>query len=113
MSATKTSTVEFVGNSGAKPVFDVWPIDHKFKETDGAVYAVTMRYQNEEGLYSHEIVYFGTTNNVSELLGDHPKASEFEVHKANMICVFIENSKRLRSKLETDLINTYKPHCND
>jgi hypothetical protein len=108
----KVSTVAFQGKSSERYVFDVWRMDQPFKNV-GAVYAVTRRYQNEAGAYSHSVIYIGQTEDLSTRFGDHHKADCFSKSGANCICTHCDDEDDSRLSKEDDLVRYYKPRCND
>ena len=106
----RISTVSFTGLSKKQYVFDVWKTDQQFRDT-GAIYAISRRYPNGN-TYSHDVAYFGQTEDLSARFEDHHKQDCFEEHGANCICTLVENDEDLRCAIETDLIRAYKPPCN-
>lgn len=108
----KVSDATFTGQSGAKYRFNVYPIGQAFKAV-GAVYAVTRRYKNSKGGYSHEFIYVGETGDLSTRFDDHHKADCFTRHKANSICTHTDDDEDSRLSKEDDLIKKHNPPCND
>jgi hypothetical protein len=108
----KLSTVAFVGKSGLKYVFDVWLMDQEFNAV-GGIYAITRRYQNNQGTYSHDVSYIGETEAFSTRFGSHHKMDCCEKRGANCICTLVEEDGDLRLTQEDDLVKSYKPPCND
>ena len=107
----RISSVSFLGKSGNKYVFNVYPIGQAFKNL-GAVYAVTRRYPNGN-TFSHDIIYIGETGDLSTRFDDHHKADCFTIHNSNCVCTHSENDEDLRLAVEDDLVKLHKPLCND
>jgi hypothetical protein len=76
------------------------------------VYAVTKRYRNSEGIWSHQVLYIGQTDDISTQFDNHQRASCFSDHDANCVCTFVESDDELRLATEADLISRYHPVCN-
>jgi len=108
----KISDATFTGKSGTKYSFQAFPMDQAFKAV-GGVYAVTRRYKNSNGGYSHEIIYVGQTGDLSTRFDDHHKADCFTKHKATCICVHVDDDEDSRLSKEDDLIKKHNPPCND
>jgi hypothetical protein len=107
----KISTVAFEGKSGKKYIFDVWRTDQAFRPI-GAIYAVTRRYENTSGSYSHHVIYIGETGDLSTRFGSHHKENCFTEHNVNCICTLVEDDEELRLVQEDDLVRSYNPPCN-
>lgn len=108
----KISSATFKGKSGETYGFNAYPMGQAFKAV-GAVYAVTRRYKNSNGGYSHEIIYVGETGDLSTRFDDHHKADCFTRHNANCICTHGDNDEDSRLAKEDDLIKQQNPSCND
>jgi len=108
----KSGTITFTGASGQTYAFDIYPWGTSFKAF-AAVYAVTKRYQNSEGGYTHTVLYFGQTSDLSERFDDHHKADCLKRNGANCICIHLEESEATRIRIEKDLIPNYNPSCNN
>ena len=108
----KIRTLTLKGRSGEKYEFNVYPIDASFKAV-GAVYAVTRRYKDSEGGYKHDILYVGETEDLSTRFQNHHKADCFKQHNANCICTHRDDDLDSHVTKEDDLIEQYKPDCND
>lgn len=108
----KLSDATFTGASGEKYAFAVYPMDPSFRVV-GAVYAITRRYENNKGGFSHEIIYVGETGDLSTRFDDHHKWDCFVRHNANCICTHVDNGEDSRLAKEDDLIRQHSPDCND
>ena len=108
----KISNATFHGRSGKPYDFNVWPMNQPFNAV-AAVYAVTRRYQKAEGGFSHEIIYVGETEDLSERFGNHHKSNCFVKKNANCICTHRDDDGDSRLGKEEDLIQKHDPPCND
>lgn len=99
------------GKSGQTYEFECWPMDQSFNAV-GAVYAVTRRYQDDNGNWKHKVLYVGETGDLSTRFDDHHKADCFANNKANRICTHLEDDEDSRLAIEDDLIKQYDPPCN-
>jgi hypothetical protein len=59
-------------------------MNQKFRAV-GGVYAISRRYPNGN-TYSHQVVYFGQTEDLSVRFEDHHKEECFVQQQANCIC---------------------------
>jgi len=107
----KIGVATFTGQSGTKYDFNIYPMGTTFKEI-GAVYAVTKRYKNSKGGYSHDIIYIGETGDLSTRFDDHHKADCFVEYEANCACVHRDDDEESRLSKEDDLVKKQNPHCN-
>jgi hypothetical protein len=105
-------TVTLTGASGTEYMFNVYPCGTKF-ETFGAVYYVSKRTEQPDGTGSHAEIYIGQAKDMSGVFENHPKESCFEKHNANCISVREDSHEDERLKIEKDLIEAYKPPCNE
>ncbi len=106
--------VTYAGASGAEYEFTACSWDQRFKAA-GAVYFITKRTpqpDREPDGVGHTRIYVGQTEDLSERLDDHHKASCFKQHAANCICVHPDDNENSRLTKENDLIESYHPPCN-
>jgi len=108
----KLATITLTGISGKKYDFNVYPFNTEFNLI-GAIYYISKRTEKQDGGGSHSQIYIGHTSDMSERLDDHHKASCFKSNNANCISIYKEANKQLRLEIEQDLIDAYKPPCND
>jgi hypothetical protein len=108
----KLSNVTFTGASGKAYNFEVYPIGTVFNDV-GGVYAITKRYRNNQGGYSHDVIYLGETEDLSTRFNNHHKADCFDQREANCICTHRDDNANSRLTKEADLIKRYTPPCND
>ncbi len=104
------SQVTFVGESGKKYSFLIQPMTTLFKEI-GAVYFITNRTTDEMNKVIHGKIFVGETENLARQF-DHPRDPMFSRFDANCICVHLEEDKKKRLKIESDLVGNYNPPGN-
>lgn len=107
----KLSDLTLTGKSGKVYDFEVWPINQAFNAV-AAVYAITRRYPKSEGVYNHDVIYIGQTDDLSTRFNNHHKADCFAKHNANCICTHRDDNEDSRLAKEADLIANYNPTCN-
>ena len=103
----KLGTITFTGVSGIRYTFEIFAWGQAFNPI-GAVYFITKC----DGQGNHTSIYVGQTRDLSERFDNHHKASCFQRHGANRICVLVEGQEKRRLEIETDLIRSYHPPCN-
>jgi hypothetical protein len=108
---TDRSTVILKGDSLVTYSFDVFPLEDSFHPV-AAVFAVT-REPEGAGPHRHEVVFVGEAARMPGQLRDHPKAACFERHGANRVCVHRIEDETARRDAVTDLVDTFRPPCND
>ena len=108
----KLSDISFLGKSGTKFAFSVYPLDTNFEDNIPAVYVVTNRSKNDKNEFVHKIIYIGQTEDLKERHSSHHKADCFSKYTANCLCIMHEESESKRLKIERDLIDEKKPPCN-
>ena len=107
----KLGTIVLTGASGTEYRFDVCPWGEDF-EPLAAVYAVTRRFKRRDS-YSHEVLHVGYTSDLPERFEDHHKPDCFKQKRANCICIHREDDESARLRIEEDLVEKYKPPCNE
>jgi hypothetical protein len=108
---SKIGTLNLSGSSGSDYTFSVYPYGTVFKSL-GAIYYISRRTENAEGIGSHSNLYVGQTNNLSDRFNSHHKESCFLRNNANCISVLIEEDEDARMAIESDLIDSLMPPCN-
>lgn len=108
---SKLGTITLTGASRQEYEFEIYPWGTDFKPV-AAVYSITSRSQKQNG-WTHDILYVGETEDVSERFDNHHKVSCFTNHNVNCVCIRVENSRPSRLAIERDLIGAYDPTCND
>jgi hypothetical protein len=108
----KLGTIGFVGNSGHKYEFTVYPYGVRFKPGTGGVYFVTSRQDTGNSGHRHRKIYVGQAPDLCEELGSHPKRGEFEEREANCVCVHVTRDSRARQRIAEDILQHYQPPCN-
>ncbi len=110
---SKLATLELTGLSGNKYIFDVYSYESEFTQL-GCVYVISKRsYTSSSNNFSHDIIYIGQTDNISNRLSNHHKKDCFDSNSPNCISIYIYESDAKRTNIENDLIKYYKPRCND
>ena len=109
--ATTTPTIDFVGKSGTKYTFYIYPLNATFKAV-GGVYVFTKATQAAGGGETHKVIYVGQTGDLSSRFTDHHKQPCIDRNGANRICVRAEASEATRLAIEKDLVDNYNPPCN-
>lgn len=102
----------FRGKSGQTYRFKVYPLGTKLRPLSG-IYLVTNRCRNKQGGYQYITLYVGATNDLSQPIAEHPKASDFKRHGANSICLQSDNSEESRIAKQVDISAALEPACND
>lgn len=109
----KLSTVEFAGESGNKYTFDVYEWGTSFKKDFAAVYYVTKRTKDANEKFEHTKIYVGETGDLATRFDSHHKQDCFDENDVNCVCIFGEADETARLAIEADLLDKYKPPCND
>ncbi|QDT38392.1 hypothetical protein Pan189_27850 [Stratiformator vulcanicus] len=78
--------------------------------SEPGVYAIT-RASREDGAWHHEVLSVGCTENIAEVLKNHPCIECLDAHGANTICIRIEQSAPHCSSLACELIESLSPPC--
>jgi hypothetical protein len=100
-----------VGTSKKTYNFTVYPKSTTFTAV-GGIYAITRRYQKEDGKFSHDTIYIGQTGNLSERFDNHHRIACFNRHNWTSICVHRDDNEQSRLAKEKDLIGSQNPPCN-
>ncbi len=103
----KVDTISATGASGRSYSFDVYPWGTSFNSA-GAVYMVLKRNGS-----NYTPIYIGQTSDLSERFDSHHKRTCFDRNGKTHIAVHGESSKSRRFDIETDLVRSYSPTCND
>jgi len=109
---SKLGTVTFVGKSGHRYQFSVYPLDVNLKKGVGGVYFITARKDEPNAHHTHHKVFLGETCDLSEVSGGHPKQTEFAAEGANCVCIHATRDKGARARILQDLLERYSPACN-
>ena len=88
--------------------FQVFPWSTNLKQS-GAVYAVLK--QTPTGHYS--IIYLGQTSDLNKRFENHHKQDCFDQNGKTHLAVYPVPTESRRFDIETDLLRSYKPVCND
>lgn len=109
---SKLGTAAFVGESGDKYDFSIYPIDVEMKPGHGGVYVVTARTGESSTHHSHHKIYIGETTDFSTIMENHPLQGKFEEEGANCICVLPVHEDHHRMHIMNDLLAHYDTVCN-
>jgi hypothetical protein len=96
----KLGILNIRGGSGASYVFEVFPLSTVWTRVS-AVYAVTHRDVQPAGAPEHMCVHLGQTANLQDI-GPVPP---HWVHRANCICILIEENEGRREEILLDIAN--------
>jgi len=105
------ATLTLTGASGTKYEFTIHDFGPDFNAV-GAVYAITKRYQKQDGNYTHSVIYIGQTEDLSTRFDNHHKEDCFTANGANCTCIHRDDDEQSRLDKESDLVEAYKPPCN-
>jgi len=100
------------GESGNNYTFNVYGYDTIFKPLC-AVYLITKRTLKPDGGGSHNFIYIGETEDLSDRFNGHHKKQCFINNNANCKCVHLEDNKNTRLQIESDILGNYSFPCND
>ncbi len=102
-------TIIVTGISGSNYIFYLYPWGENLKALCGVYVVLRKSIQNG----NHTILYIGQTGDLSERFDDHHKKSCFDRNRKTHIAAMLEPSEAKRLRIETDLINNYRPTCNN
>lgn len=102
--------IAFRGESGKKYSFAIHPMTTLFKQV-AAVYVITHRATDEMNKVSHKHIFVGETDNLGKQF-DGMKDPFISRYDANCVCIYHEEDKKLRLKIESDLVGNYNPPGN-
>jgi len=104
--AGAVDTIPASGVSGKQYSFKMYPWGTQFKAL-GAVYLIL-----HEGNPRFDLLYVGQTDDLSTRFDNHHKQPCFDRNRRTHIAVLVEQSEAARLRIESDLIQKYKPGCN-
>ena len=105
--------VIFVGRSGERYHFQVWPLEARFKSL-AAVFFITKRAY-DSGTYrraSHDGIYIGHTEDLSAALASAAQLERFKKFGANCVCLHLVATEERRIAVQEDLLAAHSTHCN-
>jgi excinuclease UvrABC nuclease subunit len=109
MTTSTETTIHFNGKSGREYKFWIHPLGTSFKDSPG-VYG----WLKETQPGTFRPVYFGQSKSLSDRHGNHEKEAEVKRNGATHICAHMTSGTEAeRLAEEKDLIENYKPVCND
>jgi excinuclease UvrABC nuclease subunit len=105
----KNFSAKFSGASHKVYSFDLYNFPGEWGEVAG-VYLVARLDKNNNMVCP---VYVGETDNLKNRFSTHPKQACFDKNNANILGWISEGNELTRRSIETDLIDSLKPSCND
>ena len=109
MQQTRTTpAILLEGVSGSKWQFEVYPLSTTWNHVP-SVYVVARLTPERR----YAILYVGQTEDIADRLSNHHKEHCFRRNGWTHILVHQESSERTRRLIEADLIQKYRPACND
>ncbi len=107
----KITTITLTGKTGTKYELGVYPRTDSFKAL-GAVYVQSKRTPKPDGTGTHDMIYVGQTNDLSDRPLNHERKACFDKHGADHLLLYLKSDKQKRINVETDLRQAYDPPCN-
>lgn len=103
---------ELIGISKKTYSFNIYPIVEECKD-EGGIYVFTKRTANQEGKYSHTVIYIGKAISFEKRFYNHHKGNDIEKNGANCICLMAVPNETERTNIELDLLRNNKTPCNE
>lgn len=91
--------------------FEVIPLTAELEETSG-VFVISKRKTDSRGRGHHRFICIGQTDSVLKELKKHQKSKCVKQHKANVVCLLLEDDELKRVKIEEDLRLAHASFCN-
>ena len=107
----KLGSTTLTGASGHQYVFDVYPLQTRFKPAPG-VFLISRRQLEASGEFSHKPLYVGQSADLSRGVDDHQDATCFFGGTANCKNVLKEPNEARRLSIKADLLSGLKPSWN-
>jgi len=109
----KQGNITFVGKSGERYPFEVWPLETRFRPL-AAVYFVTKRAYGSDTYRraSHDAIYIGRTEDLAGSLADPAALARYAKFGANCVCTLVIEGLERGLAVEQDLLAQYSTHCN-
>ena len=105
----KLATVQFVGKSGTKYRFNIYPITEECAAEAG-IY-IFGNYNSVEG--NIRPVYIGKAISFQSRFYDHHKDACVKANGGNTICLMQVSDENKRTEIEKDLLAYYNTKCNE
>jgi hypothetical protein len=106
---THSGSIDWTGLSGKKYTYWIYPITATFTAASG-----NYAFIKQIGSGAWSVVYFGETGDLSKRYDNHHNIDAAKAKGATHICVhWHDGDDAVRRAEESDLIDGYKPHCND
>jgi hypothetical protein len=112
MATLTTAKLELAGKSGKKYSFSIYPIDEECKDESG-IYAFTKRMKENDGSFTHYVIYIGKAKSFETRFYDHHKDDCIDKKGANCLCLMKVSAESDREEYEKDLIRGQNPPCNE
>lgn len=108
MSETTVDTILWTGKSCQQYKYWIYPLGTEFDEKPGNY---VFAKETQPGYLA--TVYIGQANNLKTRLGNHEKEQCARRNGGTHICAHTSGTEAQRLAEEKDLIQNYKPVCND
>lgn len=104
----QTKNITLTGASKRTYSFQAFPWGTNFNSS-GAVYAIL----KQTPTMHYSVLYIGQTGDLSERFDNHHQQACFDRNGKTHIAVYPETTESRRFNIETDLVRSYNPTCND
>lgn len=105
----KLATVQFIGKSGAKYPFNIYPITEECPSESG-IYIFANYNATEQKIRP---VYIGKAASFQSRFYDHHKDACIKANGGNTICLMQVKDENQRTVIEKDLLGYYNTKCNE
>ena len=109
----KLGTLTLNGQSGQSYDFDVYSSDTSWNAGVACVYYISKRTKKNDGTGSHTAIYVGETEDLNDRLSNHHKQQCFDNNGYNAVSIHQNSNNQSRLSIESDLIASHDPPCND
>ncbi len=107
----KLGTLPLTGRSGRRYEFRLYVWRTALRAVP-AVYVVTERVVEPQCEPTYNVVFVGSTEDISDLFQGHTQQDCFDLHYANTVGVLHEPDAVIREAIERDLVEALSPPCN-
>jgi len=104
------ATITLRGASGARYPFGVQPGVDDLPHL-GAVYCLSTRLVHVNGICQVRPVYAGQTADLGGRIAAHCREGRLRRHRANAICVYLEENEFIRQGIVRDLVRELRLSC--
>ncbi|MGD0613653.1 MAG: GIY-YIG nuclease family protein [Anaerolineales bacterium] len=105
----KEFSVKLFGASHKEYSFTLYGFPDAWDEIAG-VYLVARMDKDNNSIHP---IYVGETENLKNEFSNHPKQACFDKNNVNVLGWISESNEQTRRSIETDLMASLKPPCND